>query len=131
MDLKKLKTELIDIINRFPGHLIATSACLGGELPTAALAYERATDLSEKAELLNLEFDKFRISTQSIENKKKIKRMLDRYFGPSGWIDYWFTTNTLSKNSVELTLHVLLNDESTIIDVTSLKDVKKLTICSH
>ena len=45
-----LKTELIDIINRFPGHLIATSACLGGELPTAALAYERATDLSEKAE---------------------------------------------------------------------------------
>ena len=45
-----LKTELIDIINRFPGHLIATSACLGGELPTAALAYERATDLSEKSE---------------------------------------------------------------------------------
>ena len=82
-------------------------------------------DLSEKAELLNLEFDKFRISTQSIENRKKIKRMLDRYFGPNGWIDYWFTTNTLSKNSVELTLHVLLNDESTIIDVTSLKDVKK------
>lgn len=82
-------------------------------------------DLSEKAELLNLEFGKFRISTQSIENRKKIKRMLDRYFGPSGWIDYWFTTNTLSKNSVELTLHVLLNDESTIIDVTSLKDVKK------
>lgn len=82
-------------------------------------------DLSEKAELLNLEFGRFRISTQSIENRKKIKRMLDRYFGPNGWIDYWFTTNVLSKNSVELTLHVLLNDEATIIDVTSLKDVKK------
>lgn len=45
-----LKSELIDMVNRFPGHLIATSACLGGELPTLALAYKRATDINEKTE---------------------------------------------------------------------------------
>lgn len=31
-----MKEELSKIVNKYPGHLIATSACLGGELSTAA-----------------------------------------------------------------------------------------------
>lgn len=31
-----LKSELEEIVNKYPGHLIATSACLGGELSTNA-----------------------------------------------------------------------------------------------
>ena len=36
-----LKTELAEIVNRDPGHIIATSACIGGELPQALLKLEK------------------------------------------------------------------------------------------
>lgn len=36
------KDELKEIVNRFKGHLIATSACIGGELPSTALLYAAA-----------------------------------------------------------------------------------------
>ena len=41
-----LKTELIEVVNKYKGHLIATSACLGGELSTNLL-------LAAKAQLVN------------------------------------------------------------------------------
>ena len=37
-----LKIELSAIVNKYPGHLIATTACLGGELSTYALAMHEA-----------------------------------------------------------------------------------------
>ena len=37
-----LKTELSEIVNRYKGHLIATSACMGGELSTNALLFSQA-----------------------------------------------------------------------------------------
>lgn len=43
------KEELSKIINKYPGHLIATSACLGGELSTAAwnmCQAERVNDMA-------------------------------------------------------------------------------------
>ena len=36
------KAELAQIVNKFKGHLIATTACIGGELPSTALIYSRA-----------------------------------------------------------------------------------------
>jgi len=36
------KQELAEIVNKFKGHLIATTACIGGELPSTALIYSRA-----------------------------------------------------------------------------------------
>jgi DNA polymerase-3 subunit alpha len=36
------KQELTDIVNKYKGHLIATTACLGGELSTHALAMYEA-----------------------------------------------------------------------------------------
>jgi DNA polymerase-3 subunit alpha len=35
-----LKSELMEIVHRNPGHLIATTACLGGELSTLVLEME-------------------------------------------------------------------------------------------
>lgn len=37
-----LKTELKKIVDKYKGHLIATSACIGGELSTNALLYYKA-----------------------------------------------------------------------------------------
>ena len=37
-----LKNELENIVNKYPGHLIATTACLGGELSTNALQMQLA-----------------------------------------------------------------------------------------
>lgn len=36
------KEELREVVNKFKGHLIATTACIGGELPSTALMYTRA-----------------------------------------------------------------------------------------
>lgn len=36
------KEELREVVNKFKGHLIATTACIGGELPSVALMYTRA-----------------------------------------------------------------------------------------
>ena len=42
-----LKSELYDIISKNPGHLIATSACLGGELSSCVLAMENARKIED------------------------------------------------------------------------------------
>ena len=44
-----LKTELEEVVNKYPGHLIATTACLGGELSTNALAMQLAEDVGDTA----------------------------------------------------------------------------------
>ena len=43
-----LKTELAEIINANPGHLIATSACLGGELSSCIVEMERARRIEDE-----------------------------------------------------------------------------------
>ena len=42
-----LKSELEEIVNKYPGHLIATTACLGGELSTQALAMQLAENVGD------------------------------------------------------------------------------------
>ena len=42
-----LKSELKDIIMRDPGHLIATSACLGGELSNSIIEMEKARHIED------------------------------------------------------------------------------------
>ena len=42
-----LKSELEEIVNKYPGHLIATTACLGGELSTNALAMSLAENVND------------------------------------------------------------------------------------
>ena len=55
-----LKSELTEIVNKYKGHLIATTACLGGELSTLALrlieaemVYDVATARNYKQEIVN------------------------------------------------------------------------------
>ena len=43
-----LKTELTEIVQKFPNHLIATSACIGGELPQNILLYLTARKINDK-----------------------------------------------------------------------------------
>ena len=42
-----LKSELESIVNKYPGHLIATTACLGGELSTWALNMVLAEEVGD------------------------------------------------------------------------------------
>ena len=42
-----LKSELKEIVNKYKGHLIATSACIGGELSSNALLYARALAVND------------------------------------------------------------------------------------
>ena len=44
-----LKSELEEIIIREPGHLLATSACLGGELSNSVLEMEKARHVGDEA----------------------------------------------------------------------------------
>ena len=44
-----LKEELAKIVNKYPGHLIATTACLGGELSTAAWNMSQAERVNDMA----------------------------------------------------------------------------------
>ena len=41
------KAELSEIVNKFKGHLIATTACIGGELPSAILLYSKAKMIND------------------------------------------------------------------------------------
>ncbi len=43
-----LKNELSKVVKKYPGHLIATTACLGGELPTAVLNLINAEEVEDK-----------------------------------------------------------------------------------
>lgn len=43
-----LKSELIEIVHKYPGHLIATSACIGGELPQSLLGLAHSQTWEEK-----------------------------------------------------------------------------------
>ena len=42
-----LKSELTEIVHKYPGHLIATTACLGGELSTYVLAKAKAESVGD------------------------------------------------------------------------------------
>lgn len=42
-----LKSELKEIVERNPGHLLATSACLGGELSSCIVEMERASQMED------------------------------------------------------------------------------------
>ena len=42
-----LKSDLTDIVNKYKGHLIATSACMGGELSTNALLMAEAESVND------------------------------------------------------------------------------------
>lgn len=44
-----LKSELYDVVIKYPGHLIATTACMGGELSTLAYAMARAEAVGDQA----------------------------------------------------------------------------------
>ena len=44
-----LKDELEEIVNKFPNHLIATSACIGGELPQNILLYLTARKINDNS----------------------------------------------------------------------------------
>lgn len=78
---------------------------------------ERFIDnVSNKASLIKKEFDSFKEKERS---GTKIQHMLDRYFGPNGWSEYWFTHRQLSRIAVEVTLNVRLNDGVTVITVPS------------
>ena len=43
-----LKSELYDIVMKYPGHLIATTACMGGELSTLAYSMARAEAVGDQ-----------------------------------------------------------------------------------
>lgn len=42
-----LKNELEEVVNKFPGHLIATTACIGGELSQLALMYKNCCKVED------------------------------------------------------------------------------------
>ena len=42
-----LKSELVEVVNKFPGHLIATTACMGGELSQLAIAYKDCIEVDD------------------------------------------------------------------------------------
>ena len=42
-----LKSELREVMKRYKGHIIATTACMGGELSTLAYAMELATEVND------------------------------------------------------------------------------------
>ena len=56
-----LKSELKEIVSKYKGHLIATSACIGGELSSNALLYARALEVNDKinAQTYGINIQKF------------------------------------------------------------------------
>ena len=44
-----LKSELVEVVNKYPGHLIATSACIGGELSYNAFLKAQALEVNDQA----------------------------------------------------------------------------------
>lgn len=79
-------------------------------------------DVNQKSKMLRKEFDRFKPSINRKANNDKITKILDRYFGMTGWQKYWITTRQLSVISVEMTLHVLLNNDETV-DISSEKNM--------
>lgn len=47
-----LKGELAEVVNKYKGHLIATTACLGGELSSLILKYVEADDNFQRQEAI-------------------------------------------------------------------------------
>ena len=47
-----LKEELKEVVDKFSGHLIATSACIGGELPQNILLYQTARKINDNENAL-------------------------------------------------------------------------------
>ena len=43
------KAELKEVVEKFKGHLIATTACIGGELPSLAIIYSKARIVNDNA----------------------------------------------------------------------------------
>lgn len=44
-----LKSELAEIMKKYKGHVIATTACIGGELSSNALVYAKALEVGDQA----------------------------------------------------------------------------------
>lgn len=76
-------------------------------------------DIDAKTKLMTKEFRSYKPNELSLlDQNNKIKSLIDRYFGKNGYESYWLTSERLSDNSIELTLHVELKD-SKVIDITA------------
>lgn len=76
-------------------------------------------DIDAKTKLMTKEFRSYKPNELSLlDQNNKIKSLIDRYFGKNGYESYWLTSERLSNNSIELTLHVELKD-SKVIDITA------------
>lgn len=77
-------------------------------------------DIDAKTKLMTKEFRSYKYKPDELsllDQNNKIKSLIDRYFGNS-YVSYWLTSERLSENSIELTLHVELKD-SNVIDITA------------
>lgn len=77
-------------------------------------------DIDAKTKLMTKEFRSYKYKPDELsllDQNNKIKSLIDRYFG-NNYVSYWLTSERLSENSIELTLHVELKD-SNVIDITA------------
>ena len=77
-----LKSELKEVIEKYKGHVIATTACMGGELSTLAYEMETSKDVSLIEESY-LKIKQFLIEQQIINEKGEIllrKRKISKIF---------------------------------------------------
>ena len=80
-----LKSELIDIVERYKGHLIATTACIGGELPSLLLQKWKSLPKEENDNFMNS-----LLAADVEEYNKKINNFLAlmlRLFGEDFYIE--------------------------------------------
>lgn len=76
-------------------------------------------DIDAKTKLMTKEFRSYKPNELSLlDQNNKIKKLIDRYFGKNNYESYWLTSDNLSDNSIELTLHVELKN-SKVIDITA------------
>lgn len=76
-------------------------------------------DIDAKTKLMTKEFRSYKPNELSLlDQNNKIKKLIDRYFGKNNYESYWLTSERLSDNSIELTLHVELKN-SKVIDITA------------
>lgn len=76
-------------------------------------------DIDAKTKLMTREFRSYKPNELSLfDQNDKIKSLINRYFGKNGYENYWLTSEKLTDNSIELTLHVELKD-SRVIDITA------------
>ena len=71
-----LKSELAEIMTKYKGHIIATSACLGGELSTNALAMSKAESVND-----------INTATHYYDNIVKFMEMCLNLFGEDFYIE--------------------------------------------